>query len=260
MDGTSGNARFSAPFGIALDDSGNVFVADTLNNIIRKITVGGIVTTLAGASGSPGSADGAGAKVRFRNPWGVAVDAAGNVFVADMSNNTIRKIAPDGTVTTIAGHAGTSGSADGVGSAASFNGPFAVAVDNAGNLYVSDSGNNTIRKISPGGSVVTLAGLPGYSGSTDGSGSDARFWNPQGLVVDDEGNILVADTGNNLIRKISPSGNVTTLPASAINAGAKTNATVQLNNPGGIGVDSAGDIYVADTGNHCIRKLPFRKQ
>ena len=256
-DGTGSNARFWAPFGIAVDRSGNVYVADTANNTIRKITPNGVVSTLAGLAGHPGSQDGTGDAARFRNPWGVAVDSRGNVFVADMSNNAIRKITPVGEVTTLAGQAGLSGYANGFGSNARFNSPFAVAVDNADNVYVSDSANITIRKITPDGSVVTVAGLPGYAGSADGSGSDARFWNPEGLTVDDRGNIYVADTGNNTIRKITPTGVVTTLAGLAGTPGTTdgVGADARFNSPGGVAVDGAGNIYVADTNNHCVRKL-----
>jgi len=247
-DGNGSNARFWSPFGIAVDGSGNVYVADTGNNTIREIAPNGVVSTLAGFAGHPGDKDGVGSNARFRNPWSVAVDSMGNVFVADMSNDTIRKVTPTGMVTTLAGQAGMNGSAVGFGNNARFNDPFAVAVDNADNVYVSDSGNNAIRKIMPDRVVVTLAGLPGYVGSTDGNGNDARFCNPQGLAVDGAGNIYVADTGNNTVRKITPMGVVTTLPELVGDA-------AQFNSPGGVAVDSAGNIYVADTSNHCIRKV-----
>jgi serine/threonine protein kinase/sugar lactone lactonase YvrE len=261
-DGSGSNARFWAPFGIVVDGSGNVYVADTANNTIREITPNGIVSTLAGFAAHPGSKDGIGANAQFRNPWSVAVDGMGNVFVADMSNDTIRKITPAGVVTTLAGQAGMTGSVDGFGGDARFNDPFAVAVDNAGNVYVSDSANNAIRKITPGGAVVTLAGLPGYAGSADGNGNDARFWNPQGLAVDGAGNIYVADTGNNLIRKITPTGVVTTLSklAGADSNTDKAGGSTKFNSPGGVALDNAGNIYVADTDNHCIRKIAFSKQ
>ena len=258
-DGTGSNARFWAPFGIAVDRSGNVYVADTANNTIRKIAPDGVVSTLAGLAGHPGSIDGIGANARFRNPWGVAVDDAGNVFVADMSNDTIRKITPTGVVSTLAGQAGISGNLNGVGTRAQFNNPFAMAVDSTENIYVSDSANDTIRKITPGGVVSTLAGLPGYAGSTDGNGNDARFWNPQGLAVDDRGNIYVADTGNNTVRIITPKGVVTTLAglagASGTTDGIGENA--RFNSPGGVAVDKAGNVYVADTNNHTVRKMAF---
>ena len=261
-DGNGSNARFWAPFGIAVDSPGNVYVADTANNTIREITPNGMVSTLAGFAGHPGSKDGIGADARFRNPWSVAVDGVGNVFVADMSNDTIRKITPAGEVTTLAGQAGMTGSVDGFGGDARFNDPFALAVDNAGNVYVSDSANNAIRKITPSGAVVTLAGLAGYAGNADGNNNDARFWNPQGLAVDGAENIYVADTGNNIIRKITPTGVVTTLLklAGADNNTDKAGGSTQFNSPGGVALDNAGDIYVADTDNHCIRKIALSKQ
>jgi streptogramin lyase len=134
--------------------SGNVYVADTFNHTIWKVTPGGVVTTLAGLAGSYGIADGTGSAARFYNPFGVAVDSAGNVYVADSRNHTIRKVTPGGVVTTLAGLAGSSGSTDGTGSAARFYSPYGVAVDSAGNAYVADTSNHTIRKVTPGGAVA----------------------------------------------------------------------------------------------------------
>jgi serine/threonine protein kinase/sugar lactone lactonase YvrE len=258
-DGIGGNARFWAPFSIAVDRSGYVYVADSGNNTIRKITPNGVVSTLAGLAGHPGSKDGIGTNARFRNPWGVAVDGMGNVFVADMSNDTIRKITPTGVVSTLAGQTGISGSLDGVGTSAQFNNPFAIAVDNADNIYVSDTANNTIRKITQNGVVGTLAGLSGRAGSSDGDGHDGRFCNPQGLAIDDKGNIYVADTGNNTIRKITPIGVVTTLAGLAGASGTtnRVGESARFNSPGGVAVDNAGNVYVADTNNHAVRKIAF---
>jgi len=259
-DGIGSNARFWAPFGIAVDRSGNVYVADTANNTIRKITPKGVVSTLAGLAGHPGSKDDLGANARFRNPWGVAADETGNVFVADMSNDTIRKITPAGVVTTLAGQAGMAGSVDGSGSQARFNAPHGVATDHAGNVYVSDSANNTIRKITSGGwRVSTLAGLPGYSGNRDALGPAARFGNPQGLAVDNRGNIYVAETGNHTVRQITPWGVVTTLAGLAGTSGTTDGIgkDARFNSPGGVAADNAGNIYVADTSNHAVRKMAF---
>jgi NHL repeat len=168
------------------------------NDTIRKITPSGVVSTLAGLAGSSGSADGTGSAARFNSPYGVAVDSADNVYVADTGNFTIRKITPSGVVSTLAGLAGAYGSADGTGSAARFAIPEGVAVDSAGNVYVGDSGNDTIRKITPSGVVSTLAGGLGVSG--DGTGSAAGFYFPQGVAVDNAGNVYVADNFNNTIR------------------------------------------------------------
>ncbi|HEV2454737.1 MAG TPA: SMP-30/gluconolactonase/LRE family protein, partial [Verrucomicrobiae bacterium] len=149
------------------------------------------------------------------------------------------------------GQAGMSGNTDGWGNSARFNNPFGVTVDSAGNVYVSDTANNVIRKITVGRVVTTLAGLPGYAGNTDGNGPDARFWSPQGLTVDNSGNIYVADTGNNAIRKITPMGVVTTIAL-------PTDKTLALNGPGGLAIDGNGNIYVADTNNHCIRRIAVK--
>jgi sugar lactone lactonase YvrE len=136
---------------VAVDGSGNIFVADTGNNTIRKITPAGVVTTFAGTAGSPGSTDGTGSAARFNSPCGVAVDGSGNVFVADTGSNTIRKVTPTGVVTTLAGSSGVVGNADGTRATARFNGPSSVAVDGSGNVFVADTGNNTIRKITASG-------------------------------------------------------------------------------------------------------------
>src|SRR6266446_2589763 len=210
-DGTGSAARFNESEGVAVDGAGNVYVADSNNDTIRKITPAGVVTTLAGRAGQVGSADGTGTNALFNYPTGVAVDGAGNVFVADQGNHTIRQITPAGVVTTLAGSAGQSGSADGHGSNARFNQPFGVAVDSGGNVYVADLQNQTIRKITSSGTVTTLAGSAGQTGSVDGTGSAARFNGPAGVAVDGATNVYVADFYNFTIRKITPAGAVTTL-------------------------------------------------
>lgn len=222
-DGAGTNARFTQPMGVAADGAGNVYVADTLNSTIRKITPAGAVTTLAGTAGKNGSDDGTGSAAQFDNPYGVAVDNAGNVYVADSWNNTIRKITAAGIVTTLAGTAGSSGSSDGIGSAAKFDFPTGVAADSLGNIYVVDGDNSTIRKITAAGVVTTLAGAAGSSGSNDGTGSAAQFSFvfSTGITVDSAGNVYVADTQNNTIRKITAGGVVTTLAGTAGKAGSE---------------------------------------
>ncbi len=210
-DGAAGSARFQYPGAVAASGATNVFVADSANHTIRKVTTAGTVSTLAGTAGASGSADGTGGNARFRSPYGLAVDSAGNILVADTYNHTIRKITPAGEVSTLAGAAGVTGSANGTGPVARFNLPCGVAVDAANNLLVADAYNHTIRKVTPAGVVSTVAGAPGLSGNADGAAGTARFWTPRGVAVDGAGNIFVADLQNQTIRKITPGGTVTTL-------------------------------------------------
>ena len=254
-DGTGSAARFDIPWGVATDSAGNVYVADTYNETIRKITPAGVVSTLAGSPGLDGSADGTGSAARFDFPSGVATDSAANVYVADDSNETIRKITPAGVVTTLAGSANIEGSADGTGSAARFRSPEAIATDSGGNVYVAESSNKTIRKITPAGVVTTLAGSPGLVGSVDGTGSAARFRSPEGVAADSGGNVYVTDTYT--IRKITAAGVVTTVAGSPNLVGSAdgTGGDARFLSPMGVATDSAGNVYVADTGSSTIRKI-----
>jgi WD40 repeat protein/streptogramin lyase len=255
-DGTGSTAHFSSFMnGLAVDGSGNVYVADTKNEAIRKITPDGVVTTLAGCAGKPGSTDGAGSAARFSNPSGVAVDRNGNVYVADRGNQSIRKITPEGAVTTFAGSVGNRDEMDGKGPAAHLAYPSALAADGSGNLYVAES--TCVRKITPDGEVTTLAGNVLHGGCNDGTGGDARFEVPQGIAVDVSGTVYVADTRNDTIRKITPSGVVTTLAGSPGHPGSNdgTGAEARFNWPVGVAVDASGNLYVADKRNDTIRKI-----
>jgi sugar lactone lactonase YvrE len=245
-------ARFASPTGVAVDGSGNVYVADQDNNRIRKIDVGGNVSTLAG-SGTEGYANSQGTAARFASPRGVAVDGSGNVYVADTRNNRIRKIDSGGNVTTLAG-SGTEGNADGQGTGASFYYPSGVAVDGSGNVYVTTS--NRIRKIDVGGNVTTLAGSATGGGFADGQGTAARFGYLNGVAVDGNGNVYVADTSNYKIRKIDVGGNVTTLAGSGIQSYVDGHGpSARFYNPYGVAVDGNGNVYVADYDSHQIRKI-----
>jgi sugar lactone lactonase YvrE len=310
-DGQGSAARFGYSEQVAVDAGGNVYIADSVNRTIRKMTPAGVVTTIAGSAGSQGWVDGTGSAARFQFPDGIVLDAAGTIYVAD-SGNGIRKITPAGVVTTLAGRGGTYTRVDGVGAAAGFGDPMGLAVDGAGNLYVGDGptirkvtpagvvtthagkadapgwvdgtlaaarfsgvrsvvlspagdlyvndGGTVIRRISAAGTVSTLAGIwnadyERASGSVDGTGSAARFDNPHGLALDAAGNLWVADSNNRTVRRVTPAGVVTTIAGLAGAAPATVDGVggaVRFNNPNGIAIDAQGVIYVADV--HAVRK------
>jgi sugar lactone lactonase YvrE len=256
-DGTGPQASFRGAKFMTTDSNGNVYVADVGNSTIRKITPSGVVTTLAGTAGVVGSADGLGPAASFFSIGALATDSGGNVYVADSGNSTIREISPGGMVTTFAGTAGVIGSADGAGAAASFSHADGIATDRSGNLFVADTGNGLIREISAGGVVTTYAGSRPTVGAVDGTGAAAQFSGPTALAADAMGNVYVADSGNDTIRKISAAGVVTTLAGVAGAAGAVdgNGAAARFANPQGVALDSSGSIYVADTGNHAVRKI-----
>jgi hypothetical protein len=259
-DGTGTAAEFDYPCGIAVDAAGTVYVADKANDTVRKITPAGVVTTVAGTVGMPGSADGPAASALFNVPYGVAVDAAGNIYVSEQTNCTIRKITPAGVVSTLAGLAGAKGSADGTGSSARFDNPANIAIDASGNIFVADTINDEIRKVTPAGVVTTLAGSPGQIGSTDGTGSSARFYVPYGIAVDGNDNVFVADTSNYTIREVTQSGVVTTVGGvpqtfpTTVGGTDGVGAGALFNMPFGIAVDGSGNLYVVDTNDAALRK------
>ncbi|HEY4248090.1 MAG TPA: hypothetical protein VGM64_14665 [Lacunisphaera sp.] len=254
-DGSGANARFNDPSGVCAASDGSLGVCDNANGTLRLVTVNGTVTTLAGSTGLRGNTDGVGSAATFSSPTSVCRDAAGNFYLSDAVNNTIRKITAGGAVSTLAGSAGIAGTADGVGAGARFNHPTGMAVDGAGNIYVADTTNNTVREITSTGEVSTIAGLPGVSGSQDGAGSGAFFNNPSGVAADGDGNVYVADTGNSVIRKIAANGVVTTIAGLSGIAGLMDGVgnNAWFNQPKGIVLDSSGVLYVADTGNAAIR-------
>jgi hypothetical protein len=257
---TNGNgniALFRQPGGAVLDSAGNLYVADTGNSMIRKITPTGTVSTLAGSANNQSYRDGNGTDAWFNSPSSVTIDGGGSLYVADTGNSVIRKIDLAGNVTTFAGTAGVRGSVDGNGPAARFNQPTGIAADTGGNLFVADTLNQVIRKISPNGAVSTLAGLTGVSGSADGTGADALFNNPLGVAVDSLGNIYVSDSGNATIRRISSTGVVSTYAGLPTISGLMdgTGLDAWFNQPMGLGMDSAGNLYVADNGNAAVRRI-----
>ncbi len=254
---TNGQAllsTFNNPHGIALDCFGNIYVADRFGHQIRKITQSGIVTTLAG-SGNSGDLDGQGTNAEFNEPWGLCADSVGNVYVADTRNNKIKKIDVAGNVTTIAG-SGNFGTSDGPGLASTFGNPTGIEIDDNGIIYVADHLTHIIRKIDPTGFVSTIAGQPFVASFQDGVGNSAHFNRPYGLEIDNDNNIIVADEWNHRIRKVTPTGVVTTIAGGGIigsQDGPGTGAT--FNYPWDVAVDSAGNMFVADGYNDVIRKI-----
>jgi hypothetical protein len=282
-DGTNADARLNHPHGIVADDEGDLYVADTFNNTVRKIKyVGGkwVVTTIAGQVGVFGSVDGTNTGAQFNNPGGITIDRRGDLFVTDVQNNSIRKLTPAGSnwvVTTVAGLGGNIrdgralrpayGSSDGTNSDARFFAPFGIAADSHDNLYVADYENSTIRKITRSGTnwvVTTIAGLAEVSGYVDGTNSAARFDHPRALAIDKADNIYVDDPGTDTIRMIKCVGTnyvvqtVVGLPWRWGYADG-TNNTPQFDSASGIAVDRTGNIYLADTGNDTVRQIvpPF---
>jgi DNA-binding beta-propeller fold protein YncE len=240
--------------GVAVDSAGRVYVADNWNHTIRKINPGGEVSTLAGAAGIAGTADGTGSSARFSFPCGIAVDGAGNLYVADTENHTIRKVTQSGQASTVAGLAGAPGNADGPATEARFNRPQSLTVDQRnGDLYVSDAGNHAVRKVDGEGHVTTLRGL---------AGSTPRFANPWGIVVDGAGNVFVAETDVHTVRRMSAIGIDITWAGEAGGAGYRNGDSVsaRFRWPASLATDLAGNLYIADTRNQVLRKLDTQGQ
>ena len=244
-NGSGPAAQFSGLKSITVDSGGNVYVVD--GNAIRKITQGGVVTTLAGAADTAGNADGTGTAAQFNQPWGIVADGAGNLYVGDAENYLIRKITPTGVVTTLAGSRGQRGNIDGSGARAAFLGPHGIAIDGAGNLYVMDwlgppapnipERSTLVRKITPNGTVTTLAG------NINSEFAPALFNDAFAVTADTAGNVYVA--AQRTVSKVAPNGSVSTLVESS----------PQFQSLLGVMIDSAGNLFVSDTPSHCISKV-----
>ncbi len=256
-DGPAASARFADPVGLALDAQGNVFIADSANHCLRQLTPAGNVTTIAGRPGDYGSDDGDTGFARFDTPSALAVAQDGTLFVSDTGNNTIRRRAPSGTVSTFAGFAGSPGSTNGVGSVARFNAPLGLALAANGDLFVADSGNHAIRRITTDGNVTTFAGGLEQWGAADGMGDQARFNGPVGLVFDKAGNLIVADSFNHAIRKITSDGTVTTLAGKLGEDGFADGPAgdARFGAPAELAFDPNGNLFLTDGWYDTLRKI-----
>ena len=261
VDGTGSVATFSHPEGLAVDRDGNIFVADTNSSFIRRITPAGVVSTFQTVFATDPSITNPFWNTRFFYPQGIAVDLQGNLYIANKILGGIHKMSPDGTVTLFAGdpRPGVQQYTDGIGTAAHFFGPRGIIVDDAGVVRVVDERAHTIRQILPDRTVTTLAGAASVVGDTDGPAASARFMSPSGIARDASGNVFISESGNNLIRRLSPSGTVTTIAGLSVfeSAGATDGpaANARFFQPSGMVATADGVLYVADRGNHTIRRI-----
>jgi hypothetical protein len=259
--GLAASAKLSSPQGVAVDTVGNLFIADSANCRVRKVTPTGVISTVAGGGTWGFRGDGGPAtSAQLDHPYGVAVDAAGNLFIADTDNNRIRKVTPAGMISTVAGNGFGGRGGDGhPATSAELYSPSSVAVDAAGNLFIADTGNHLVRKVTPGGVINTIAGngFAGFDGD-GGPATSATLCLPAGVAVDTAGNLFVADDCNSRIRKVTPAGVISTVagngdPGFSGDGGPATSA--KISNPWGVVLDTAGNLFIADTWNNRIRKV-----
>ena len=262
--GPATQARLNFPGGVAVDEKGNLYIADTNNYRIRRVGPEGIITTLAGTGKGGFSGDGGpAAQASLDSPIGVAVDAAGSVYIADAGNDRIRRVSPDGIITTIAGGGSFLGDG-GPAIQAILDGPIGVAVDAKGDVYIADKVNHRVRRVGSDGVITTFAGTgpTGYGkGGFSGDGGpavQAQLNFPSGIAVDAKGNVYIADTGNHRIRLVGPDGIITTFAGTGKtdfsgDGGPATQAS--LKNPYGVAVDAKGVVYIADSNNQRIRRV-----
>jgi sugar lactone lactonase YvrE len=263
-------ATLDQPTALARDTAGDLFVADTEDNVVREITTDGVIHLIAGdgTEGNQGEFGGPATRAELDSPQGVAVNSKGNVFIADTYNNIVREVTPRGQISTVAGN-GNAGYRGDNGPAwrAELSFPTGLAVDSLGNLYIADSGNNVIRRVSTSGVITTVAGdvaadnasggLGGFSGD-GGPATQARLDSPQGIALDQAGDLFIADTFNNAVREVTPGGTISTVVNTTAKKGSSGNGgpagAAELNTPFAVSVDaSTADLYIADTSNNKVR-------
>ena len=261
--GPATSAELNGPYGLAIDNAGNLYIADPANNRVRKVALGtGIISTFAGNGTAGYSGDnGPATSAELKVPVGVALDGAGNLYIADEGNSVIRKVNASGTITTIAGNNTVGYSGDtGPATSASLYGPTGVAVDSSGNLYIADTGNNRVREVAAATGVITTiagTGTAGYSGD-NGAAVSATLNKPSAVVEGSTGNLYVLDTGNNVVRLVNTTGTITTIAGNGTagysgDDGPATSAT--LHTPYGLNIDSSGNLYIADSANNVVRMV-----
>ncbi len=255
------SAELAGPNGVAVDSVGNLYISDAANHRIRMVNPSGTITTIAGNGIQGFSGDGGAAiSAELGNVRGIAVDSAGNLYLADAVNHRIRKVSTSGTITTVAGDGTPAFGGDGnLATSAQLNNPIGITVDNAGNLYIADGNNYRIRKVSPSGTITTVAGngIQGFSGD-GGPATSAKLTTPDSVAVDSVGNLYIADSVGNRIRKVSPSGTITTMAGDGtwgFSGDGGPAASAQLSYPGYVAADNVGNLYIADGNNNRIRKI-----
>jgi sugar lactone lactonase YvrE len=261
--GPATSAELNGPYGLAIDNAGNLYIADPANNRVRKVALGtGIISTFAGNGTAGYSGDnGPATSAELKVPVGMALDGAGNLYIADEGNSVIRKVNASGTITTMAGNNTVGYSGDnGLATSASLYAPSGVAVDNSGNLYIADTGNNRIREVAAATGIITTiagTGTAGYSGD-NGAAVSATLNKPSAVVEGSTGNLYVLDTGNNVVRLVNTTGTITTIAGNGTagysgDDGPATGAT--LHTPYGLNIDSSGNLYIADSANNVVRMV-----
>ena len=253
-------AEINAPYGLVVDREGNLFIADTYNHRIRKVTPQGVINTVAGL-GTPGySGDGGRATSAQIDSVGLAMDLDGNLFIGEPNNHRVRKVTPQGIISTVAGNGTPGGEGDGGrATSAQLSGPRGIAVDSAGNLFIAESYGNRVRKVTPGGIISTIAGdgNRGFGGD-GGPAVSAQLNNPYDVAVDSAGNLYIADSGNQRVRKVTPAGVISTVAGNGLKADSDDSGlatSARLSGPTGVVVDTAGNLFIAENDGHRVRKV-----
>ncbi|MCX6396057.1 MAG: PxKF domain-containing protein [Propionibacteriales bacterium] len=255
--GPATSSNLFNPYGVAVDGSGNVYIADTVNNRVEKVTPGGQLSVIAGTGDTGAPTEGPATSSNLDLPIGVAVDGSGNVYIADYGNNRVEQVTPGGQLSVIAGTSSQGAPTAGPATSSNLNSPAGVAVDGSGNVYIADQGNHRVEQVTPGGQLSVIAGTGVAGAPTAGPATSSNLDNPTGVVVDGTGNVYIADGRNNQVEKVTPGGQLSVIAgtgaAGAPTAGPATSSN--LRTPFGVAVDGSGNVYIADTSNHRVEKV-----